>query len=809
MRYLRDFPCGHRSGARVLWHKRSTLVSIGLRLERNRPPKIPANGFPLVTTRRFIAATFLFATAAIVAFLFLRRQEPPKVTVTQAYADPATCTQCHATEAAGYARTGMAHAFYKPSAKDTIESPARESQFYHAPSGTYYSLTEHDGKYYQHRWQKGFDGNPDNVEELPIDYVMGSGNHVRTYLHREQDGTLIELPLAWYSEDGGHWGMNPGFDNPHPMTRRPIAYECMFCHNGYPEIPPTAHRDLSANPVYNNLPEGIDCQRCHGPGAAHVKAAQTAGLPLQQVRASILNPVHLSNDRQMEVCEQCHLETTSHLLPDRIRHYDQEPFGYNPDQPLASFNSYFSRDPEHGRTDNFEIVDAPYRLRQSQCYLQSQGALTCETCHNPHDLHKGSTAASYYANICMKCHVSNLPQEIAKHQHTASNDCVSCHMPKRRTEDVVDAIMTDHLIQRRPPSAKELLAPRQEASDTSANQYHGPVKRYLLGHETASPSDALYDADAQVIDGSNLQAGIPALAELIRTQHPAQPNFSIELGDAMRHTGDLPGAIDAYRRALTADPLSSRAQRRLGVALGSAGQTDEALAVLNTALDHEPDNPLLWYEKAIIESKSQSFGKASDDLRNALKLKPDFADAQNNLGSVLAETGDPHGAESSFRAALTVNPYDSGTRANLGRLLAGEEDWKQAAFQLQQAVALDQTNANAHGDYAVALLQLQRLPQAEAEAKAAIQADSTSARMHDFLGQLYAQEGKLVQSRTEFETALKLNPEFGPAQLDLAETLIQQRQVHAAVPLLEKAAQSPTPAIAERAHAILRQIGPQ
>jgi hypothetical protein len=159
---------------------------------------------------------------------------------------------------------------------------------------------------------------------LTIDYVMGSGNHARTYLHCEQDGTLIELPLAWYSEDGGHWGMNPGFDNAHPMTRRLIVYECMFCHIAYPQIPPTAHRDLSASPDYSAaLPHGIHCQRCHGPGAAHFKAAQTPGVSAQQARAQILNPMHLNNGRQMEVCEQCHLETTSRPLPDRIRHHDQ------------------------------------------------------------------------------------------------------------------------------------------------------------------------------------------------------------------------------------------------------------------------------------------------------------------------------------------------------------------------------------------------------------------------------------------------------------------------------------------------------
>jgi tetratricopeptide (TPR) repeat protein len=726
-----------------------------------------------VTIRRIIAAGSFLAVAACMAWVMLRHGQPAPAAPLQGYADPSTCAQCHSEEAAGYARTGMAHAFSRPSASDTIDSPAPDRQFYHAASGTYYRLTQHDGKYFQRRWQLGFDGKPENVEELAIDSIMGSGNHARTYLHREEDGTLIELPMAWYSEDGGHWGMNPGFDDSHPMTRRVIAYECIFCHNAYPQIPPTAHRDLSANPMYAaTLPEGIDCQRCHGPGAAHVKAAEAKGTTVQQIRALILNPVRLSNDRQMEVCEQCHLETTSRLLPDRIRHYDREPFDYKANEPLANFISYYSRDPAHGRTDNFEIASAPYRLRQSQCYIKSQGALTCETCHNPHDLHKGPGSASFYAAVCMKCHAADLPAKIVLHQHPASNECVSCHMPKRRTEDVVHVVMTDHLIQRLPPPAKELLAPRQEIPDGQASAYHGPVVRYRLDHEGPRPNDALYDGAAQVIDSSNLEQGIPALSELIRTEHPAQPNFSIELGDALRHHGDAAGAIAAYRQALALDPLSSRVQRRLGVELGSAGQTDEALSVLGNAISREPSNALLPYERALIEVRAGSLDKAIVDLRRAVELKPDFADAYNSLGSALIQSGDSPGAEAAFREALRINPYDSGTRANLGRLLAGVSDWKQAAFHLQKAVELDPANADAHADYAVVLLQMRQLAEAEAQARA----------------------------------ALGLQPESGSAQLSLGEALLQSGKTREGLQAMEKAEQSSNPNAAAAARALLLQL---
>jgi tetratricopeptide (TPR) repeat protein len=304
---------------------------------------------------------------------------------------------------------------------------------------------------------------------------------------------------------------------------------------------------------------------------------------------------------------------------------------------------------------------------------------------------------------------------------------------------VVHVVMTDHLIQRRPPSVSELLAERQEISQTPANAYHGQVKRYLLDSENPALA-ALYNAVAQVIDSSNLDQGIPQLEDAIQIQRPNQSSFSIELGDAKRHTGDLAGAIKDYQQALAIDPLSSRAQRRLGSTLGLAGQGSEGLIVLQKALEIEPENALLWYEKALIESETGKRDQAISDLRRALQIKPDFADAQNNLGIDLVQAGDTRAAETAFRAALTTNPYDAGTRANLGRLLAGRSDWKQAAFQLQKAVQLDAADANAHLAYSVVLAQMNRLPEAEKEAEAALKADPRSQQARDLLDQISAQK---------------------------------------------------------------------
>ena len=142
-------------------------------------------------------------------------------------------------------------------------------------------MYEQAGRYYQRRYQIGPDGRERNVVK-EIHFVLGSGNHARTYLHRTPGGQLLQLPIGWYAERGGFWAMNPGYDRPdHVDFRRKIDKECFFCHNAYPPVQSdSGQRELT---VAGTMPEGIDCQRCHGPGQSHVNLAKE-GAPLEAIR---------------------------------------------------------------------------------------------------------------------------------------------------------------------------------------------------------------------------------------------------------------------------------------------------------------------------------------------------------------------------------------------------------------------------------------------------------------------------------------------------------------------------------------------
>ena len=98
------------------------------------------------------------------------------------------------------------------------------------------------------------------------------------------------------------------------------------------------------------------------------------------------------------------------------------------------------------------VLDGAYRLRQSQCFLKSAEKLRCTTCHDPHNIPRGAVATAHYNRVCETCHAAIVQPGAASGPHRAGANCIECHIPKRRTDDVAHAVMTDHFIQRRKPA---------------------------------------------------------------------------------------------------------------------------------------------------------------------------------------------------------------------------------------------------------------------------------------------------------------------------------------------------------------------
>ena len=649
-------------------------------------------------------------------------QAPENSLTENRYVDSSVCGDCHPNISETYRRTGMGRSFSRPTTGNTTGDQKTRVTFYHKASDSSFTMVERDGRFYQRRYQIGFDGQETNSFEKEIHFVIGSGNHVRAFLHRTSRDTLVELPLAWYAENGGssiQWAMNPGYDRPdHPGFTRAVTYGCMFCHNGIPQIPPESSQP-GAEPVFpGRIPEGIDCQRCHGPGGKHVETAERAGAGVEDIRKAIVNPARLRADRQIEVCMQCHLETTSSRLPNSIVRFDRGPFSYRPGEPLADFILHFDHAAGNGRpelNDKFEIAGAAYRLRLSACFQKSEGALGCTICHNPHDIPRGEQAAAHYTAVCRQCHAAAFDRLAASGKHTRSGDCIGCHMPKRRTDDVVHVVMTDHYIQRRKPS-RDLLAPISERRETDENAYRGEVVLYYppaLRDGPDNPDSDLYLAVAQVSQQANLSKGIQDLAHAIEKYHPGRMEFYLQLADAWKDSGQLDKALPLYEEAVRREPKSLIALQRFGFSLRSSGQPARAAEILKQALAVDARDAASWHQLGLVYLDQGSRLEAASAFQKAVDLDPDLSEAHNSLGGVWLESGDFSRAEPAFREAIRIRPDYAEAHSNLASVLASAGRFDEARYHFEVAIRLKPDFAAARFNYGVALAKMNRFAEAK------------------------------------------------------------------------------------------------
>ena len=729
-------------------------------------------------------------------WLWPTAQAPP-IVLAQAgatYVNPAACIRCHTDIAKTYRETGMGRSFHRINASDRLTDFAAHNTLYNRASDRFYSMVERSGKLYEQRHQIGFDQRETNLEEMQIDYVIGSGNHSRTYLHRTPEGKLLELPVSWYSEMGGSWQMSPGYDRSDQQDfRRPIGYECMSCHNGYP-APEQVVRTADENVFGEDLPEGIDCQRCHGPGSAHVLAASTAGVSVESIRAAIVNPAMLSRDRQMDVCQQCHLETTSLRLPHSIRNYKRTPFSYKPGDPLADYELFFDHKPGTGFDDRFEVAHQAYRLRKSACFLKSQ--MTCLTCHDPHVALRGEEATKHFVAVCSGCHSA----VHASMKPVAGSNCLTCHMRKRRTEDAVHVVMTDHYIQRFKPK-KDLLAPLQEMVPT----YHDEVVPYYPKSIAQVPDDELYLAVAQVDQQSNLEAGTPRLKQAIEKYKPENPVFYFELATAYEKSGNQAEAIHWYQEALRHRPGDSAFLRELAATLAAVGDLTQAVTVGEKAAAAQPVDTTVLINLGSVYLQQGRIEDSKRILHQALAINPDLPDANVFLGLAAIQGRDVAAAEAFFRSAINLQPDFAEAHNDLASILSRRGAYPEAAYHLQKAVEAKPEDAQFHRNYGMLLDLTGALDKAITELNEAVRLNPSSAPLHLDLGKLFAKRDDPSQAEQEYRRALAQDANSGEAHLRLASLLALKVELDEARRHYQKAAEDPNPRIRQAALDALRR----
>jgi len=594
-----------------------------------------------------------------------------------------TCRSCHGNIHKTFIHTGMGRSFGRATREKSDASFGEHALVYDEASNLYYKPLFRDSQMYvlEYRLQ---DGDTLHQRLETIDYIVGSGQHTNSHII-DINGYIYQAPITYYTQDG-KWDMAPGFRGDNIRFSRLLAAECITCHNHYPE-----QADGSLN-RFTQMPSGIECERCHGPGEIHVKEKLAGNIvdTAKQIDYSIVNPRDLPRDLQMDLCQRCHLQGIAVLKEGKSF------FDFRPGQPLRDVMNVFL--PRFTNShDRFIMASQADRLRLSPCYQASD--MSCITCHNPHQSVE-ATGQERYNKACLGCHGGVAKREAAcaaplAERQAMDDDCAGCHMPKSGSIDIPHVRITDHFISRRNTKGSR----RKGAASEGPPKFLGlkiltkdkgspleMAKGYLALYDKYTPSQMVLDSALMYLNRSEASPArqLPVrihhrfaageysqllqLAKGLRADTLSDAWMAYRVGEAYAKSGKPAAAVPFFRRATELMPQHPDFREKWGSSLVQLRRLGPAVEQLKEVLQQHPKRPMalnnLGYAR-LLQGKTEEAESLYDQ---AIALDPDYEQALLNKAALRLLLKDEAEGRALLRRVLQLNPDNRQARQVLQRL---------------------------------------------------------------------------------------------------------------------------------------------
>ncbi|MDX2173521.1 MAG: tetratricopeptide repeat protein [Bacteroidota bacterium] len=620
-----------------------------------------------------------------------------------------TCRLCHQNIYNTFIKTGMGKSFDLATKQKSSADFKNPTIFDKLADLNYTAIWEKDSLYFCEFRREKKDTTHKRIEQ--VNYIIGSGQHTNSHL-QTVNGYINQMPMTYYTQKK-HWDLPPGFEGGfNTRFSRKIGLECMSCHNGYPNFV------LGSENKYNSIPNGIDCERCHGPGSIHVEERQTGSKidTSKYIDYSIVNPAKLSIDLQFDLCQRCHLQGNA-VLKEGKSFYD-----FKPGQKLSDFISVFL--PKYKNADDeFIMASHADRLKQSACFIKSyeqiknknslkpyKEAMTCITCHNPHVSVK-ETNKNVFNDACNNCHHDNTEENKGTQEiketgtklfcsdktviHKTKNlgqttDCVSCHMPVSGSTDIPHVSVHDHYI-RKPITKVEKDKIKTFVGLYSINEKNPDkltrARAYINQYEKFDQTLSYLDSAKALLNSEKTEDLFTNIRALIQLNF-IQQNFKdvimyvdkigevrcynslfikqsydnldawtcYRIAESYYYTNNLPSAIKWFKQAVKLAPFNLEFRNKYGSALASNKQLNEAENEFKFVLQQHPKNVSAYTNLGYIQLVKGFPAEAIRLYNLALKLDPDYEPLLLNLAGYFAYTKNNKQAKYYLEKIIKKNP---------------------------------------------------------------------------------------------------------------------------------------------------------
>jgi predicted O-linked N-acetylglucosamine transferase (SPINDLY family) len=243
-------------------------------------------------------------------------------------------------------------------------------------------------------------------------------------------------------------------------------------------------------------------------------------------------------------------------------------------------------------------------------------------------------------------------------------------------------------------------------------------------------------------------------------RQPADEQFAV----ALRHhrAGRLIEAERLYRQICAVDAHHVGSWHLLGVLSHQLGRMDAA-DLIGRAVALKPEFAEAHNDLGVVLGAQGKLAEAMACFELAVRLKPAYAEARLNLGNALRTLGKLDEAAACYEQVLAIDPKLGMAHYNLAAARKQQGRIEQAVAHYRQAVALVPNFAEAHNNLGNALNELGRLDEAAAHCERALALKPNFAGAHNNLANALRELGRLDQALAHYDQALAIDPRFAPA----------------------------------------------
>jgi tetratricopeptide (TPR) repeat protein len=196
---------------------------------------------------------------------------------------------------------------------------------------------------------------------------------------------------------------------------------------------------------------------------------------------------------------------------------------------------------------------------------------------------------------------------------------------------------------------------------------------------------------------------------------------------------------------------------------------DETGKLTLAALD---ENAVTQLKRGEQYSNAGRYPEAIDAFLQALRIKPDYAEAHFNMGLVFEKSGRHQEAITALKQALRIKPYYAQAHFNLGVVYEGLTHHQEAIAAYKQAFGIQPDFAEAHYALSVVCRDLGRYQEAVDALRKFLCIRPDHVEAHVMLGTTYSQLGRHQEAIAALKQALHIQPDFIQAHAALGTAYV-------------------------------------